>query len=85
VPTLARELSFEPRLALDGGSAGLAVIDRLVRGAAARLAPGGLLAVEMHESHAEVLPALCAEAGLVGAEVRRDLAGLPRLALARAP
>jgi release factor glutamine methyltransferase len=39
----------------------------------------------MHESHAETLPALCRAAGFASAEVRRDLAGLPRLAVARAP
>jgi release factor glutamine methyltransferase len=38
----------------------------------------------MHESHREALPRMCAEAGLVAAEVRRDLAGLPRLVVARA-
>ncbi|HET7753284.1 MAG TPA: peptide chain release factor N(5)-glutamine methyltransferase [Anaeromyxobacteraceae bacterium] len=84
VPKLARELSFEPGLALDGGPTGLAVMRPLVLGALARLVPGGTLAVEMHESHAAALPALCAEAGFVGAEVRRDLAGLPRLVVARA-
>jgi release factor glutamine methyltransferase len=85
VPKLARELAHEPALALDGGDAGLLVTGPLVRGALARLRPGGTLAVEMHESHAQILPALCAEAGLVGAEVRLDLAGLPRLVVARAP
>jgi release factor glutamine methyltransferase len=85
VPALARELSFEPGMALDGGEDGLAVTRPLVRGALARLVPGGTLAVEMHESHAAFLPALCAEAGFVHAEVRRDLAGLPRMVVARAP
>ena len=85
VPGLARELSFEPALALDGGDLGLAVAGPLVRGALARLVPGGTLAVEMHESHGDPLVALCREAGLVGPEVRRDLAGLPRLLVARAP
>jgi release factor glutamine methyltransferase len=85
VPGLARELSFEPPLALDGGEAGLAVTRPLVRGALSRLAPGGTLAVEMHESHVALLPALCAEAGFVTAEVWRDLAGLPRIVVARAP
>jgi release factor glutamine methyltransferase len=85
VPSLARELSFEPALALDGGELGLDVTRRLVHGAIARLVPGGTLAIEMHESHATLLPALCAEVGLLSAEVRRDLAGLPRLVVARAP
>jgi release factor glutamine methyltransferase len=41
--------------------------------------------IEMHESHAAALPRLCREAGLASAEARRDLAGLPRYVVARAP
>jgi len=47
-----------------------------------RLAPGGTLLLEMHESHPEALTRLCAEAGFARAEVRPDLAGLPRLLVA---
>jgi len=81
---LSREVRREPRLALDGGPDGLALLRRIVAGAPARLAPGGLLLLEMHESHAGPLPALCREAGLVEAVVRKDLAGLPRWVEARA-
>ncbi len=81
---LAPELHREPVLALDGGVDGLSVTRRLVADAPARLRPGGVLVVEMHESHAETLPALCLEAGFAAAEARRDLAGLPRLVVARA-
>ncbi len=84
LPGLARELRREPRLALDGGPDGLAVLRRLVRDAPRFLRPGGALLLEMHETHADPLPALCREAGLASAEVRRDLAGLPRLVVARA-
>jgi release factor glutamine methyltransferase len=84
LPGLSREVRREPFLALDGGPDGLAVLRRIVAGAAGRLVPGGTLALEMHESHREALPRMCAEAGLVAAEVRRDLAGLPRLVVARA-
>ena len=84
MPGLARELHREPTLALDGGADGLAVTRRLVAEAPARLRPGGALVVEMHESQAEALPALCLQAGFAAAEARRDLAGLPRLVVARA-
>ncbi len=80
---LAREVRREPRLALDGGPDGLSVIRRLLARAPSRLRPGGALVVEMHESHAGPLPGLCREAGLVGVEVGRDLAGLPRWVVAR--
>jgi release factor glutamine methyltransferase len=82
VPGLAREVRREPCIALDGGADGLELVRRIVAGAPARLAPGGLLLVELHESHAGPFPALCAAAGLERPEVRRDLAGLPRLGVA---
>ncbi len=85
IPGLARELSHEPALALDGGEEGLAVVRRLVLGAPGHLRPGGALVVEMHESHREPLPRLCREAGLERTEARRDLAGLWRYLVARSP
>ncbi|MFL5274318.1 MAG: peptide chain release factor N(5)-glutamine methyltransferase [Anaeromyxobacteraceae bacterium] len=81
---LARELAREPRRALDGGEDGLAVARRLVAEAPRWLLPGGALLVEMHESHVEALPRLMLEAGFASVEARRDLAGLPRLAIGRA-
>jgi release factor glutamine methyltransferase len=83
IPMLSREVRGEPRLALDGGKDGLDVIRRIVALAPTRLRPGGTLLVEMHESHAGPLPALCRAAGFASAEVARDLAGLPRWVVAR--
>jgi release factor glutamine methyltransferase len=83
LPGLPREVRREPCIALDGGEDGLAVIRRIVAGAPERLVPGGVLCVEMHESHWESVPALCREAGFASAEARKDLAGLPRLTVAR--
>ncbi len=80
---LSREVRREPCIALDGGEDGLTFLRRIVAGAPSRLLPGGALCVEMHESHLEVLPRLCLEAGFASAEARRDLAGLPRLVVAR--
>jgi release factor glutamine methyltransferase len=80
---LQREVQREPRLALDGGADGLDLLRRVVAGAPARLKAGGLLLLEMHESHLEALPALCRAAGFASAEARRDLAGLPRVTVAR--
>ena len=81
--TLQREVKREPRLALDGGPDGLAVLRRLAEGAPARLGRDGTLCVEMHESHAESLPAICRAAGFSRVEVRLDYAGLPRMVVAR--
>ena len=82
LPGLPREVRREPCIALDGGEDGLAVLRRIVAGAPSRLRPGGALCVEMHESHVDVLPRLCLEAGFERAEARPDLAGLPRFTVA---
>ncbi len=79
---LSREVRREPCIALDGGPDGLAILRRIVEGAAAHLRSGGTLCLEMHESHEESLPALCRKAGFAHAEARRDYAGLPRLTVA---
>ncbi len=48
IDSLAPEVrDHEPRLALDGGEDGFAVIDRLIAGAGAHLRPGGYLIVEI--------------------------------------
>jgi release factor glutamine methyltransferase len=70
----------EPVLALDGGPDGLALIRRLLAQAPARLAPGGLLLAEVDDTHAHSAPQLAAShfpAAVI--ELRRDLAGKPRL------
>lgn len=82
---LSREVRREPRIALDGGVDGLDVLRRIVSCAPSRLRRDGLLLVEIHESHAGTLRALCLAAGFASAEVQSDLAGLPRWVVARLP
>jgi release factor glutamine methyltransferase len=82
---LSREVRREPRIALDGGKDGLDVIRRIVSCAPSRLRPDGLLVIELHETHAVPLPALCLAAGFGEAVVHRDLAALPRWVVARLP
>ena len=82
---LSREVRREPRIALDGGKDGLDVIRRIVSCAPSRLRPDGLLVIEMHETHAVPLPAVCLAAGFGDAVVHRDLAALPRWVVARLP
>jgi release factor glutamine methyltransferase len=82
---LSREVRKEPRMALDGGVDGLDTLRRIVSCAPSRLRQEGLLVVEIHESHADPLPALCRQAGFAAAEVGRDLARLPRWVVARLP
>ena len=47
ISTLSREVRHDPTLALDGGSGGLDLIERLIPLAATRLTPGGHLLLEI--------------------------------------
>jgi release factor glutamine methyltransferase len=85
---LARELDFEPELALvaaDGadGTPGLAAIEAVVTGAVEWLAPGGTLLVEHGDSHGHAVTSLAARCGLEVVDDHEDLAGRPRVLEAR--
>jgi release factor glutamine methyltransferase len=73
---------WEPGIALDGGADGLDLVRRLIGQAPLRLAPGGLLTLEIGFDQGERVAALC-RAAFPGApvEVRADLAGLERVVL----
>ena len=51
VDTQAPEFAAEPRMAHDGGRDGLVIIRKLIRQAATRLAPHGVLAIEVGALH----------------------------------
>lgn len=74
--------SFEPALALDGGSDGLAVIERLVERLPTSLAPTGVALLEIGADQESAIATLVA-ARLPGwsCTVERDLSRLPRVAL----
>lgn len=84
--TLAPEVvQWEPAQALFAGSDGLEVLGPLIGGAAGRLEPGGLLAVEIGAGQATAVCAVVAAApGLGTARVVRDLAGRERMVLVEA-
>jgi release factor glutamine methyltransferase len=78
--------SFEPVLALDGGPDGLSVIGRLLERLPDVLAPDGVACLEIGADQGEAIVTLAASA-LPGwsCTVLPDLAGLPRVAVARRP
>jgi release factor glutamine methyltransferase len=81
---LAPEVRTEPRLALDGGVDGLALLAPLIAGAPAVLRPGGLLVLEHGWDQAEAIAGLIVRAGgLTEAVTQRDLAGHARVTSAR--
>lgn len=70
---------FEPRLALDGGSDGLAFFDRLITEALPLVKGGGLFACELHETCLEEAARRLREAGCVDVKVTKDLVGRDRI------
>ena len=83
---IPREVSdYEPTLALDGGADGLDLFRPLVAWAARALRPGGAFACELHEGHLDEAAALARAAGLEHTRVVADLAGRPRVLVARKP
>lgn len=85
VDELAPELRLhEPRAALDGGPDGLSLIRPLIAESPALLKPGGLLALEVAMGQAALAVALLrAHPAWAEPEVVPDLAGIPRVVLAR--
>lgn len=81
--SLEPELRHEPRLALDGGRDGLDFLRRLFREAPGRLARPGHLAVEVGAGQAAAALELGRDAGASGLDVRKDLAGVERVVVAR--
>ena len=84
VPALRPEVRVhEPPEALSGGEDGLDVIRTIVAGAADRLAPGGALFLEIAPGQGDEVRRLLRETGrFPRVEIRRDLAGRERFAVA---
>ena len=80
VETLAPEVrDFDPRLALDGGADGLAPYRIIAAQAAAWLAPGGQVLVEIGYDQGPAVSALFEAAGFARVAVHKDLNGLDRV------
>ncbi|HEU4403076.1 MAG TPA: peptide chain release factor N(5)-glutamine methyltransferase [Candidatus Polarisedimenticolia bacterium] len=92
LPGLEPEVGrHEPRLSLTPGADPLLIHRRLAREAPPFLKPGGHLLVEIGRGQEEALPGIYGATPAPGAgrleviEVRPDLAGIPRLLVARRP
>jgi release factor glutamine methyltransferase len=85
-PDLAAEVGdWEPPEALFAGSEGLDDIAALAHGAATSLRPGGHLVLEIGADQGRAVAGILHAAGLVDIEIRADLAGRDRIAIARTP
>jgi release factor glutamine methyltransferase len=76
---------WEPAGALCAGTTGLEDVAEIVGDAPRWLRPGGAAVVEIAPHQADRVVGLAEDAGMVGAEVHPDLAGRPRVLVARAP
>lgn len=75
--------NFEPRLALDGGPDGLAVIRDIVPDAWFALKPGGSIFLEIGADQGERVTRLLTDAEFGDVKVQKDLAGFDRVVSAR--
>ena len=76
---------WEPVTALLAGDDGLDDIRVIAAGASERLRHGGSLVLEIGADQGRVVEALLHRSGLVDVEIRTDLAGRDRIAVARRP
>jgi release factor glutamine methyltransferase len=74
---------WEPADALFAGTDGLDDIRTIAAGAPDRLRPGGALVLEIGADHGRAVADILRRAGLVDVEVRPDLTGRDRIAIAR--
>ena len=79
------EVSFEPRMALDGGNDGLDFYRTIIAHAFDRLSPGGMIAFEVGDSEAESVASLLRTASFESILIRNDFSGIPRMVAARKP
>ncbi|MEK7951931.1 peptide chain release factor N(5)-glutamine methyltransferase [Luteolibacter soli] len=82
-PTLAKELAYDPDLALFSGQDGLDLIRRFIPEAAKRLNPGGWLALEIGTHQSTEVESLLRAASLTDVLTLKDLSGIPRFPVAR--
>ncbi len=84
-PSLAPEVrDHEPREALFGGEDGLRDIRAIAQAATTALKPGGVLVMEIGFGQARAVTAVLTAVGLGGeVTIRRDLQGIPRVAVAQ--
>lgn len=82
IPALSREVQHDPKMALDGGPAGLDLIDRMVASAKSHLKPGGLVALEIGHDQADAVAALFEREKYQDIRRKSDYQGVSRFSFA---
>ncbi|MBE1293594.1 MAG: peptide chain release factor N(5)-glutamine methyltransferase [Rhodobacteraceae bacterium] len=81
MPSLAPELSFEPRMALTDEADGLTAYRKIAAGAPEHLNAGGWLMVEIGWQQGPEVAALFEDAGLINVAIKPDLDGRDRVVI----
>ena len=84
-PSLQPEINFEPKLALDGGSRGIAEIKRFADLVFSILLPGGWFFMEIGADQADLVINLFSGRQFENINIYEDYAGLPRVFQAGKP
>jgi release factor glutamine methyltransferase len=79
ISSLPPEVRREPRLALDGGEDGLALIRRIIAESPDHLAPGGALLLEADPRQMEAISGILASRGYSRVKTYNDLSQRPRV------
>ncbi|GAB1432322.1 peptide chain release factor N(5)-glutamine methyltransferase [Spirochaetota bacterium] len=77
--------SLEPRLALDGGAAGLDLYPSIAKEAFGKLNHNGSLLLEIGDKQSSFVKAILEEAGFIKLQLVKDMAGLDRLVMGTKP
>jgi release factor glutamine methyltransferase len=80
---LPREVKFDPVLALDGGTDGLTIIKRLIESISGKIAPNGMIALELGQGQAQQVRGFLADQNCRDISIRKDYQGVERLLIAK--
>ena len=83
IDSLEKQLSFEPRMALDGGDDGLIFYRSITNSGLSLIKSGGYLVFEIGYDQGESVKSLMVNAGYSDVTVRRDLTGNDRCVYGR--
>lgn len=81
LPSLAPEVQYEPRMALDGGKDGLHFYREIARCYYSKLNTGGAIVFEAGYDQGEAIMEILSSTGYHGVDYRKDIAGIKRAIL----
>jgi release factor glutamine methyltransferase len=70
-------------VALDGGKDGLTIIKRLIESVPGKIAPNGLIALELGQGQAQRISGFLADQNYRDISIKKDYQGVERLLIAR--